>query len=351
MSGRRTLGPARLIGVAIVAVALFRLAPAVLGAGRHPVTPADAGLPPVPAPEDNPVTPAKVALGEKLFFDPGLSADGTISCASCHRPERYFTDDKRFSRGVGDKPGERNALSVLNAAYNTNLLWDGRSVTLEDQVRYPVTHPLEMAMTPERVEDYLAARPEYAAPFKEAFGEDWIAWENVCQALASFERTLLTGNAPFDRFIAGRRDAVPAAARRGWDLFRGKAGCAGCHRYDRESPFFTDFEFHNTGIGWSAPKPDLGRYQITKAREEKGAFRTPSLRNVGKTGPYMHDGSLADLPAVIAHYVKGGEANPLLDPKLHPLVLSEAEQKDLLAFLESLTGEMTYPLMAAAPPP
>jgi cytochrome c peroxidase len=351
MNGNGNRRPAWLIAGALLMAALLQLVSAVLGDGRQPATPAGAGLPPVPVPEDNPITPAKVALGEKLFFDPGLSADGSISCASCHRPERYFADDKPFSRGVGEKPGERNALSVLNAGYSPNLLWDGRSVTLEDQVRYPVTHPLEMNMTPERVEDYLVASPEYAALFKEAFGEDWIAWENVCRAVATFERTLLIGNAPFDRFIAGHREALPAAARRGWELFRGKAGCIGCHRYDRESPFFTDFEFHNAGIGWSAAKPDLGRYHITKVREEKGAFRTPSLRNVAKTAPYMHDGSLPDLPSVIAHYVAGGKPNPLLDPKIRPLELSVAEQRDLIAFLESLTSETTYQRVAAAPPP
>jgi cytochrome c peroxidase len=341
--------PALLIAGALLAVALFRLVPAVQGAGRPPG--AAAGLPPVPVPEGNPLTPAKVELGEKLFFDPGLSADRTISCASCHRPERYFTDDRPLSRGIGQQAGERNTLSVLNSGYTSNLLWDGRSVSLEDQVRYPVTHPREMNMTSEKVEDYLAASPDYPALFKRAFGEDWIAWENVCQALASFERTLVSGNAPFDRYLAGNPKAIPAEARRGWDLFRGKAGCIGCHSYDAAHPFFTDFEFHNTGIGWSGEKPDLGRYQITKVREEKGAFRTPSLRNVAKTAPYMHDGSLPDLASVVDHFVAGGKANPLLDPKIHPLSLNAAEKRDLIAFLESLTGEMVDPRSAMAPLP
>jgi cytochrome c peroxidase len=323
--------------------ALLGLALAVAGAGEPGPSNAATGLPPVPVPEEGPITPAKVALGEKLFFDPGLSADGTISCASCHRPEQYFADDRQFSRGIGQQTGERNTPSVLNAGYVPNLLWDGRSVSLEDQVRYPVTHPREMNMTPEKVEDYLAASPEYTALFKEAFDEDWIAWENVCQALASFERTLLSGNAPFDRFMAGDAGALPAGARRGWELFRGKAGCINCHHYEVKRPFFTDFAFHNIGIGWSAPKPDLGRYHISKVREEKGAFRTPSLRNVAKTAPYMHDGSLPDLESVLAYYMRGGEANPLLDPRIRPLVLTEAERKDLISFLESLTGEMTYP--------
>jgi cytochrome c peroxidase len=193
--------PVLLTGAALLAAAFFRIALAVEGGPA-------AGLPPVPVPEDNPVTPAKVALGEKLFFDPGLSADGTVSCASCHRPERHFADDRAFSRGIGQRLGERNTPSLLNVGYTPNLLWDGRSVSLEDQVRYPVTHPQEMNMTPEKVEDYLAASPDYPALFKAAFNEDWIAWENVCQALASFERTLRSGNSPFDRFMAGDAKAL-----------------------------------------------------------------------------------------------------------------------------------------------
>ncbi len=299
-------------------------------------------LPPVGAPEENPITEAKVKLGRKLFFDPGLSADGSVSCASCHRPERFFADDRPLSFGIGHAAGDRNVPTLLNAVYSSSLMWDGRSTSLEDQVRYPVTHPNEMSMTPEKVEDYLAASPEYTALFQEAFDEDWIGWEQICQALAAFERTLLSGNAPFDRFLAGDAGAVPPAARRGWELFRGKAGCVSCHHHSAEQPFFTDFEFHNAGVGWSAEKPDLGRYQISKAREDKGAFRTPSLRNVAMTAPYMHDGSLPDLAAVLEHYVKGGEPNPLLDLRIRPLDLSAGEKLDLIAFLESLTGEMSY---------
>jgi cytochrome c peroxidase len=342
VSGARRRKPVWLFIGVLLAVAFFRLALAL--EGGEPA----AGLPPVPAPEDNPVTPAKVALGEKLFFDPGLSSDGAVSCASCHRPELYFADDRALSRGIGQRLGERNTPSLLNVGYTPSLLWDGRSVSLEDQVRYPVTHPHEMNMTPEKVEDYLTASPDYPALFKAAFGEDWIAWENVCQALASFERTLRSGNSPFDRFMAGSAGALEPGARRGWDLFRGKAGCVGCHPYDGQSPFFTDFQFHNIGIGWSAAKPDLGRYQITKARGEKGAFRTPSLRNVARTAPYMHDGSLPDLAAVIDHFAAGGEANPLLDPRIRAFELSEHEKRDLIAFLESLTGEVTYRQAAMA---
>lgn len=313
------------------------------GESAADATPPAPGLPPVTAPEDNVPTPARVALGRRLFFDPGLSSDGTVSCASCHRPERDFADDRPFSRGVGRQVGERNAPSLLNVGYHANLMWDGRSVSLEDQVRYPVTHPLEMNMTPEKVEDYLAADAAYPGLFREAFGEDWIAWEQVCQALASFERTLVSANAPFDRFMAGDTHALADGARRGWQLFRGRAGCIACHTYAPDRPFFTDAQFHNTGIGAVAPKPDLGRYQITKARADKWAFRTPGLRNVARTAPYMHDGSLPDLPSVVAHYAAGGAPNPLLDPMVRPLALSDADRADLVAFLESLTGEVAGP--------
>jgi cytochrome c peroxidase len=305
-----------------------------------------AGLPPVPVPDNNPLTPAKVRLGEKLFFENGLSVDRTISCASCHKPDHFFADPAALSTGVDSQLGERNAVSVLNAAYASHLLWDGRSVTLEDQVRYPVTHPREMKNTQAGVVKFLANDPTYVSLFKEAFGDPAIAWDRVTKAIASFERTLLTGDSAFDRYIAGNQDAISASAKRGFELFRGPAGCINCHTYSKESPFLSDYEFHNTGVGW-AMSPDLGRYEITKAREDKGAFRTPSLRNVAKTGPYMHNGGMTSLQEVVDYYSRGAEKNPFLDEKIHPLNLTAENKTDLIAFLESLTGEVSY---AAAKP-
>jgi cytochrome c peroxidase len=299
------------------------------------------GLPPVPIPADNPLTPAKIALGEMLFFERALSVDGTVNCASCHKPDRFFADETPFSAGVGAQLGARNAVTVLNAAYASHLLWDGRSLSLEDQVRYPVTHPREMNNTQEKAVKALAANPVYPALFKEAFGDETIAWDRVTKALASFERTLVAGNAPFDRYVAGDRAAMSEAAVRGFARFTGPAGCTTCHAYSKESPFFSDFEFHNTGVGWTQ-SPDLGRYEVSKAREDKGAFRTPSLRNVAKTAPYMHDGSLTTLSAVIDYYVRGGDKNPFLDEHIAPVALSGTDKADLIAFLESLTGEVTY---------
>jgi len=323
----------------VIVVALGLLPFAFAGSNAPPPVPL--GLPAVPFPANNPSTPAKIELGEKLFFEPGLSVDKTVSCASCHRPDHFFTDEAALSKGVRAQLGDHNAMTVLNAAYAPHLLWDGRSLSLEDQVRYPVTHPREMNNTQEGVVKFLAADSVYPALFKQAFGDEAVSWERVTQAIATFERTLLAGNSPFDRFMAGNTSAVPEAARRGFELFRGNAGCAKCHQYDEQKPFFTDFDFHNTGVNWSQ-STDLGRYSITKAREDKGAFRTPSLRNVAKTGPYMHDGKMTSLHEVVEFYSRGGEKNPFLDEKIHPLNLSEQDKSDLVAFLESLTGEMTY---------
>lgn len=308
---------------------------------------ASMGLPQIPVPADNPLTPAKVELGEKLFFENGLSADHSISCASCHKPEYFFTDPVRFSKGVGGLPGDRNATSVLNAAYATHLLWDGRSLSLEDQVRYPVTHPREMNNTQDKVVKYLAADPEYASLFQRAFGDGNISWERVAKAIASFERTLLSANSPFDRYMSGTSAAISKPAQRGFEIFRGKGGCTNCHTYSPDHPFFSDYEFHNTGVGWEGTA-DLGRFEISKERGDKGAFRTPSLRNVAKTAPYMHDGHFATLSEVVDYYAGGGEKNPFLDEKIKPLNLTGEEKSDLVAFLNSLTGEMTYKQHQAA---
>jgi cytochrome c peroxidase len=310
------------------------------GLDEHPAE-TSMGLPPLPVPADNPLTPAKIELGEKLFFETGLSEDHSISCSSCHKPEHFFADPVRFSKGVRGQPGDRNAVSILNAAYVTHLLWDGRSVSLEDQVRYPVTHPREMNNAQDKVVKFLAASAEYPPLFQRAFGDGPISWDRVAKAIASFERTLVSANSPFDRYMSGNQAAISKAAQRGFELFRGKAACVNCHTYSQEHPFFSDFEFHNTGVGWEGTA-DLGRYEISKAREDKGAFRTPSLRNVAMTAPYMHDGHFASLSEVVDYYARGGEHNPFLDEKIKPLALTDEDKKDLVEFLLSLTGEMTY---------
>jgi cytochrome c peroxidase len=332
----------KILWIVVSLGAVLSIAPAISGIKqKNSLPPVPAGLPPVPTPANNPLTPAKAQLGEKLFFERGLSADHTISCANCHKPEHFFADPAALSTGIDSQLGDRNAVSILNAAYAPHLLWDGRSMSLEDQVRYPVTHPREMKNTQEGVVKFLANDSTYASLFKEAFGDPAITWDRVTKCIASFERTLLTGNSAFDRYMAGNEGALSDSAKRGYALFRGEAGCINCHTYTKESPFLSDYEFHNTGVGWAA-SPDLGRYEITKAREDKGGFRTPSLRNVAKTGPYMHDGRMTSLQEVVDYYAKGAEKNPFLDEKIHALNLTAENKTDLVAFLESLTGEVSY---------
>ncbi len=323
---------------------------ALLGAGASGRGPAPVGLPPVPIPAENPLTPAKVALGERLFFETGFSIDRRVSCAGCHRPEGFFVDEERFSKGILGLDGARNTGSVLNAAYSPFLMSDGRATSLEDQVKYPVTNPLELNTTQERVVSFLAGEPAYAPLFAAAFGDASVTWKRVTEAIASFERTLIAGNSAFDRFMAGDGAALSAPAQRGWELFRGEAGCVRCHAYRPDQPFFSDFEFHNTGVAWypDDPQPsvrhtpDLGRYWVTRDRQHIGAFRTPGLRNVARTAPYMRNGELATLAQVVEFYSKGPRKNPFLDARLEPLALTAGQQADLVAFLESLTGEVGY---------
>ncbi len=321
---------------------------AVVLARAYTSTPAPAdgafsvhGGPAVPVPPNNRLNAAKVALGEQLFFETGLSVDHSVSCSSCHKPDHFFSDDKAFSKGVGGQVGDRNALSVLNAAYFPQLMWDGRSISLEDQVRYPITHPREMNNSKEGVVKFLSVSAKYPPLFKEAFGDSEITWDRIAMAIASFERTLVSQDSPFDRAMSGDKMAISESAKRGFELFRGAAGCIQCHRYDNEHPFFSDSNFHNTGVSWEG-SADLGRYEITKAREEKGAFRTPSLRNVARTAPYMHDGSMKSLAEVLDFYSRGGQKNPFLDEKIKPLSLTAADKEDIIAFLESLTGEVPH---------
>ncbi len=334
--GRNKYCPGRHAGMLAIVLALLAI-PCEVFAQPTPLL----GLPPMHIPESNPITQEKIDLGKRLFFETGLSSDRSVSCASCHQPDRYFADDKPLSRGVHGYFGLRNAPTLLNAGFASHLMWDGRATVLEDQILYPLMHPREMANSPGRAIEYLSADPIYRALFKQAFGDETIIWDRVAKAIASFERTLMTGNSDFDRYMAGDSSALSRAAQRGFDLFKGTAGCISCHTYSKESPFFSDFEFHNTGLGWAA-SPDLGRYEISKQREDKGAFRTPSLRNVARTAPYMHDGRMATLQDVVEFYSQGGERNPFLDKRIRPLHLSVEDKSDLVAFLQSLTGDSGY---------
>lgn len=303
------------------------------------------GLPPVPIPPDNPPTKETIALGEKLYYSPILSVDGTLSCASCHNPQFGFADQQKVSIGLHGQKGQRNAPTILNAAYNSLQFWDGRAASLEDQASGPMFNPIEMGHTLEGVEQHCSEDVELQKMVEQAFGPGPVTVGKITKAIASFERTLVSGNSPFDRFLyGGDKNALSESARRGLEVFRDpqKGNCATCHTVEEKYALFTDGKFHNLGVGLSpeGELTDLGRYTQTQKESDKGAFRTPTLRNVALTAPYMHDGSLRTLKEVVDFYVGGGSSNPFLDKEIKPLQLTQQDRKDLVAFLESLTGEI-----------
>ena len=322
-------------------------------------------------PSDNPETPDKIALGEKLFFDGRLSADGTIACSTCHDPAHAFTDGRPTSIGINRGVGQRNAPTILNALYNKTQFWDGRAKTLEDQAALPITNPVEMGQPSiDAAVARLTEIEDYPQEFQRVFGRA-INGTDLVRAIASYERTQISFDSPFDHFIAGDTNAIDEAAKRGWELFNTKGHCNKCHALSeakRDVTTFTDDDFHNIGIGIlrhnvvalarqaeqlidsgraeavdrAAVGTDfsaLGRFLITKKEADIAAFKAPDLRNVLVTGPYFHDGSQETLWDVIDHYNKGdGLQNPYLDEDIQPLALSEPEIDDLVAFLASLTS-------------
>ncbi len=304
------------------------------------------GLPPVPIPADNPPTAETIALGRKLFYDPMLSIDDTVACVTCHAPDLGFSDGKQFSEGVEGLMGGRNSPTLFTVAYYTTQFWDGRAPSLEKQAEGPVQAPVEMGQTLEGVEEKLMADSSYRSEFEIAFGPGRITFEMVEKAIASFERTVVSGNSPFDRyFFEGDKEALSESAQRGLEVFRDpeKGNCTACHTIGETYALFTDNEFHNLGVDLDpqGELKDIGRYEVTQNESDKGAFKTPSLRSVALTAPYMHDGSLQTLSDVIDFYVGGGSSNPWLDEEMKTLdFLTFPERADLLAFLESLTGEM-----------
>ena len=348
--------------------------------------PAPGAPPPVPlfssevinsfTPSDNPIPDAKAKLGDMIFDEKRLSADNSVACNTCHSPRNGFTTHTETSRGVGDQLGKRNAPSILNAMFYKSMFWDGRAATLEEQAMLPILNPVEMGQKdPKDVVAKLAAIPEFVQAFQQVFGHP-VNWEDLGKAVASFERTRLSTEAPFDRFLRGDEKAFNASQRRGWALFTGKARCGSCHTYDPAFPLFGDNRFHNTGV--TARKQDfnqlatraaksaaagnkaeidklaletdyseLGRFLVTQKREDIGAFKTPFLRDVLLTGPYMHDGSLETLWDVIEFFNRGGERNPFLDAEMKPLGLTASEVDDLANFLSALTSDRFAELRAA----
>jgi len=292
------------------------------------------------------VTPEKVRLGRWLFYDPRLSADGTISCASCHEPSAGFSERHPVSTGVGGKKGTRKAPPVLNAAFPIYPVWfwDGRASSLAEQAKGPMENPVEMGMTHAGVESAVRAIPGYRRYFAEAFGDERIDVERVAEAIAAYEATRMSGNSAYDRWDAGDPGALDEKQKQGFRLFFGKAACNQCHL----GPNLTDSRFHNLGVGWRTPAPgadpasgfaDPGRAKVTGKASDTGAFKTPTLRDVSRRPPYMHDGSVATLREAVLVYDRGGIPNPWLSPDVKPLHLSSDQVDALVAFLEALDGE------------
>jgi cytochrome c peroxidase len=266
----------------------------------------------MPVPDANPLTPQKIALGRKLFFDKRLSRDGTLACTSCHDPKLAFSDGRKVARGINGQEGTRNAPAIINRGYGKTFFWDGRAKSLEQQAIQPILNPAELGMTVPEVERRTG-----------------LQITEITNALASYVRTIRSGDSRFDRYAAGHQRALSDLEKAGLALFRGKARCSTCHA----GPNFTDEKFHNTGVAWKE-----GRLADEGAGE--GKFRVPTLREVARTAPYMHDGSLATLEDVVNYYDRGGNANPGLDEDLRPLHLSAEEKRALVVFLGSLSGSI-----------
>lgn len=299
------------------------------------------GLPPVVHPQDNPASDAKIALGKQLYFDPRLSRDQTISCASCHDPAKGWSNGERFATGFNKQVGGRNSPTIINSCYNRFQFWDGRAPTLEHQALGPIQNPIEMAMSLGDVVARLNKIEGYRRQFQAVFGTD-VTEEGIAKAIAAYERTVVSGDAPYDRFVAGDKTALSESAARGRDLFFGKASCSACHA----GPNFTDHAFHNIGIGFNPETKsfqDVGRESESKLVGDRGSFKTPTLREIARSAPYMHDGSLATLAEVVAHYNRGGIANPWLDEEIFPLHLTPQEQQDLVQFMTEGLSSAAYP--------
>lgn len=342
------------------------------------------GLPPVPIPADNPQTPAKIELGDRLFNDVRFSADGKVSCATCHDPSKAFTDNKPVSEGFRGLKGTRNAPTVINAAYMETQFWDGREPSLEAQSLQPPINPVEGGLeNHDPILKTIRNDPQYVQAFREVFqvSPDEITMDHVAKAIASFERTRIAGNSPFDRwYFGGEEEAMSEAQIRGFQVFVGQGRCVSCHQVEQTQALFTDNRFHNIGVGFKniqgrvagiaeqflqakaegadvdktvLTDPDaseLGRFAVSEDMTDVAAFKTPTLRNIELTAPYMHDGSQETLEDMVEFYNNGGRVNPddpvspFLSGGIRPLDLSDQQKEDLIAFLKALTS----PSVAAA---
>ncbi len=363
--------------VSFLGLALLALAGALSHAGQEAATPL--GLPPVPIPEDNPQTPEKIALGEKLYNEERFSTTGDVGCLTCHDPAKAFTDSPlKTSEGINKLTGTRNSPTVINSAYFTTQFWDGRSPDLEDQALHPFTNPVEHGLVDhEPILEIVRQDPEYAGAFKDVFGKTGreITMREVTMAIASFERTIISGDSPFDRYYFGHEeDALTEQQKRGLELFVNAGRCVSCHVIEQTQALFTDNRFHNIGVGINTIQDqvpelagefleadrtlsevdvevltdpttsELGRFAISHGFDDLGSFKTPTLRNVAVTSPYMHDGSIETLKDVVIHYNNGGvtdvgdPVNDFLSGGIRALDLDEDQIDDIVAFMEALTS-------------
>jgi len=350
----------------------------VLGLSSQAIIAAPLGLPPVPVPANNPQTPEKIALGDRLYHDERFSADGKVSCSTCHAREKGFTDNLRVSKGFNGLTGTRNAPTVINAAYYTSQFWDGREPDLEGQSKQPPVNPVEGGLkNHDPIIEVIRGDKDYTSAFKQVFNvnADEINMDHVSMAIASFERTIVAGDSAFDKYMyGGDKSALNEAQQRGLAVYLGKGRCVSCHVIEETQALFTDNRFHNIGVGFKKIKgkesetaaqmlaakrkgadvdktvltqenmSELGRFAVTENPTEVGAFKTPTIRNIAVTAPYMHDGSLETLEEVVDFYNNGGrlkESDPVsgfISGGIKPLNLTDQEKKDLVAFMNALTS-------------
>jgi cytochrome c peroxidase len=326
------------------------------------------GLPPLIIPANNPQSLEKVELGRLLFNDKRFSADGSVSCANCHRSDKAFTDGLSVAKGLNGQLGTRNAPTVMNAAFFENLFLDGRASSLENQALAPFVNPIEHGLeSHQAIVDIVQHDSTYTQQFNKVFAlqSNDITIDYVVKAIASYERTLISGDSPFDRYLYGRdHTTLSESAERGLGIFKRKGNCLVCHEISWNNALFTDNRFYNIGVGFKHLTPvledflaavnegknsddfplttlqrsELGRFDVTRDPTDIGKFKTPTLRNIALTAPYMHDGSIKTLEEVIEHYDKGGDKNRFIDTKIFPLHLTQQEKVDLLEFMRSLTS-------------
>ncbi len=309
--------------------------------GPQPLGP----LPPVVAPPNNPTSSAKILLGKQLYFDTRLSSDNTVSCATCHDPAKGWTDAGPTSQGIRGQMGGRRAPPVSNAAYSPLQFWDGRAPSLEEQAKGPIQNPIEMGNTHDVMIRTLDTIPGYVEAFRQVFGEGPMTVQQVADAIAAFERTVVTTDSRFDRYARGDHAALTTLEKQGLEIFNGKGHCTACHW----GPYFSDGRFHNIGVKEADPKnPDLGRFVVTKDPRDTGAFKTPTVRDAARRAPYLHNGSVPSLEALVDFYDRGGDVRQHLDPLIVPLGLSRQEKNALVAFMRAL--DSLNPEVAAVQP-